>query len=291
MKECKKCHTQYDDMMSFCTKCGTALPTSDGSSTPTPMPPVTPVKKKGGCLKKIIIGVVVLIIAVFMLFHYLLNAATYLRLEPAEVVAPKAGGECDVDIDYDGYTWTINHTPDWVIIAEYDTKFSIRLAPNTTGNMREGSITVQSGKHNAQMSVKQLGVATTIRLGTTSMKFPKEGGELTTELTTDGCNLIQQKPDWITVSRDDDNLIINCSSNSGNYRYGTVTIKEDYATASIFVTQAGKCEHCGGSGSVQCSMCYGLGHRGYGIYYEECMMCGSTGQRPCIMCGGTGEKQ
>lgn len=70
----------------------------------------------------------------------------------------KAGGECKVDVDYDGYVWTINHKPDWVNIDERDEYFNITVMPNTTGQDRQGTITVQSGKRLAQVAIGQLGI-------------------------------------------------------------------------------------------------------------------------------------
>lgn len=90
MKECPKCHAQYDDSMNFCTNCGVALNkvsnqvavsqscTSFNRTTETPT--VRP--RKGGCLKKVIIGIIVLVVAFIGLLHYVNNAATYLRVEP-----------------------------------------------------------------------------------------------------------------------------------------------------------------------------------------------------------------
>ena len=133
MKECPKCHKHYDDSMNFCTDCGVALnkvsnqvsvSQSCTSSNRTPeTPTVRP--RKGGCLKKVIIGTVVFVVAFVGFVHYVNNAATYLRVEPNQLVASKGGGKIKVDVDYDGYVWTINHTPDWIDIDENERKLEL----------------------------------------------------------------------------------------------------------------------------------------------------------------------
>lgn len=105
MKECPICHTQYDDSLNFCTKDGHQLKSVDTSSVETQkhenIQSNQPREKKG-CLKKIIIGGVIVVVGLIALYNYLANAATYLRTEPSEIRASKAGGSCKVDIDYDG---------------------------------------------------------------------------------------------------------------------------------------------------------------------------------------------
>lgn len=91
------------------------------------------------------ITLIVIVIGFVVLLNYIMNAATYLRVEPNMLVADKNGGETVVDVDYDGYVWVINHIPDWIEVEEYEQSFNIKAEENLTGHNREGSITVQSG--------------------------------------------------------------------------------------------------------------------------------------------------
>ena len=111
MKECPKCHTQYDESMNFCTNDGFQLV---DVSTPSSNNQFrhTQTKRKGGCLKKIIVSTVIVVIALIAFYNYIMNAATYLRAEPNQIGSVKAGGDCKVEIDYDGYVWLINHKPE-----------------------------------------------------------------------------------------------------------------------------------------------------------------------------------
>lgn len=291
MKECPKCHTQYDDTMSFCTKDGCRLRDVGKEVVVTDSQPVKQ-KRKGGCLKKIIIAVVLLIIAAVAVYNHMMNAATYLRVEPNIIRMPKAGGECNVDIDYDGYVWKINHEPEWVTVSEFNDHFTLTVEPNTTGQDREGSITVQSGKLIAQVVIGQLGFATKLKVDKYSLKFPSEGGNDMLTIDTDGCDLNEDCPDWISVDSDTDGeLSIKCNANDDEYRTGTIKLSEDDVSQTISVTQGGICNVCHGKGEKSCSYCLGMGGSGFGFYYSTCMWCGGKGKIECSACDGTGKRE
>ena len=300
MKECPQCHTRYDDSMNFCTDCGVALnkvsnqvsvSQSCTSSNRTPeTPTVRP--RKGGCLKKVIIGIVVFVVAFVGFVHYVNNAATYLRVEPNQLVASKGGGKIKVDVDYDGYVWTINHTPDWIDIDENENSFELSVGKNLTGSRREGTITVQSGKLLAQVAIVQSGVATVVRASKSNLKFGKSGGSQTISVETDGCELSAECSDFIQTSfSDDGDLIVRVSSNSDDYRTGQVRVYEDKQSWTITVEQAGKCNICHGTGEISCTWCSGTGTVGYGMFMSSCTSCGGSGSYKCSSCNGTGEKE
>lgn len=290
MKECPKCHTQYDDSMNFCTKDGCQLvDVSAANSNNHTSQPKT--KKKGGCLKKILVSLVVVVIAMIAFYNYIMNAATYLRAEPNQIGSVKAGGECKVEIDYDGYVWLINHKPDWVDIDENENDFTIRVTPNQTGQAREGSITIQSGKQLAQVVIKQMGHATRIKASENSLKFSSSGGKETITIATDGCGWKAQYPDWIIVRGYDDGAEIKCNKNTDEYRTGSITFKEDNVSTTVYITQGGLCNNCHGKGEVGCNSCWGQGGFSSGFYYSQCMWCGGSGKFKCSICGGSGVRE
>lgn len=289
MRICPKCHTQYDDSMSFCVKDGCQLQEVSSNASNQD---VKPTRKKTGCLKKILVIVVVLILGAFLLYRYLMNAATYLRVEPEVLTAAKAGGMGKVDIDYDGYIWVINHKPDWVAIDESENSFVVKVASNKTGQNREGSITIQSGKLLAQVVVRQLAYATVMKVSENQLHFAKEGGQKTVELETDGCEWKAQFPDWIDLKENElGNLNISCSDNDGEYRTGMVTIQEDQVSVTISLIQEGECDVCHGKGEVTCNSCWGMGSFGFGLYSNSCFICGGQGKIECAACGGTGYRE
>lgn len=291
MKKCPVCHTEYDDSLNFCTKDGNQL--VEAVVKPEPPKPDKPARRRGGgCMKKILVAVVIAVIGLAAIYHHLMNAATYLRTEPCEIAVTKGGGECRIDIDYDGYVWLVNHKPEWVSIDEHDDNFDLRVGPNATGQRREGSITVQSGKHLAQVVVRQNAFAMVIRPSAASAKFGKSGGHEEIAIETDGCEWEAEYTDWMTVrKRDDGKLRIDCPSNDGDYRTGTIVVSEDNARATIKVTQAGKCNVCHGSGTISCNACMGIGHTGFGFYSVNCVWCGGQGTSVCSTCGGSGFRE
>lgn len=298
MKECPKCGKRYDDSMNFCIDCGVAL--KDVGGTVPPAIPTIPAdnkasasatKKKSGCLKKILMGVAAVVVGILVLGYYANNAATYLRVEPNQLVAPKCGGEIKVDIDYDGYVWNINHVPDWVDIDEDESSFQVTVGKNMTGNSREGTITIQSGKQLAQVAIAQSGVATVVRGSESELHFDKSGGTQSVSIETDGCELNAEGPDFISTSFDEDGkLTVTADSNSDAYRTGRVRVYEDNQSWYIAVSQGGKCNLCNGTGKITCSWCSGFGSIGYGMFMSTCSACGGSGSYQCSSCQGTGEK-
>ena len=296
MKECPKCHTQYDDSMNFCTKCGVSLvkktqESTDVHSTVTNHVQEEKTSKNGGCLKKIIIAIVVVLIGLYALGHYVQNAATYLRVEPNQLVASKCGGEIKVDIDYDGYIWEVNHVPDWVEIEENENDFNVKVLPNTTGTSRKGSITIQSGSQLAQVVISQAGQATYIKASASSLSFDTSGGSKTVDVDTDGGDYQIESSDFIDVKADNEGKVrISVGDNDDGYRTGTVRIYEDNVSWTISVVQHGVCEYCNGEGERTCNVCGGSGVYYYGMMSSACMTCGGNGKVTCPYCGGSGER-
>lgn len=289
MKECPQCHAQYDDSMNFCTNDGQQLVEKKADVPVSESVPQPVAKKKGGCLKKIVISFIVACVAVVAFYNYIMNAATYLRVEPNQLAASKRGGECKVDVDYDGYVWSINHKPDWVSVVESDNDFVVKVDANQTGQTREGTITLQSGKQLTQVVIQQMGFATQIRASESALKFSSSGGEETLTVLSDGYAWEATCPEWLTLKDVGDGKVrIVCQKNDEAHRTGSIIFKEDNVSTSIFVSQAGKCTNCNGSGEITCSMCYGTGHSGYGIFYSPCIGCAETGRVGCPYCGGDG---
>ena len=300
MKECPVCHSQYDDSLSFCTNDGHKLISVNAETSPPVSPGGADVnspkdnapKQSGGCLKRVVISVIIVVIALVGLYNYIINATTYLRMEPAAIQVAKGGGSGKVDIDYDGYIWTVNHKPDWIEIDENDRGFEICVSANQTGQVREGTLTIQSGKHLAQVLVRQNAYATVIRASATSVKFGKSGGTKDITIETDGCNWEAEYTNWMMVTKESETeLQIQCSNNSDDFRTGTITVKEDNVRVTISVRQAGACNNCHGSGEYTCNACMGTGSTGYGMFYTNCMWCGGSGKMTCGTCGGSGVRE
>lgn len=300
MKECPKCHTLYEDNVTFCTKDGTPLqPASTIQNQPQEEPQKQPSqekskpaqKKKGKVWKTILITLGVLALVFFAVFNHMRNATSYLRTEPNSITASKAGGDCLIEIDYDGYIWSINHLPNWVEVSEKEQSFMLTVTPNKTGQSREGSITIQSGKQLAQVVIKQNGRATTIQTDQSYLEFDKYGGSKNIEVQTDGCGWSIKCPDWLKVTTNRKGIFVKCYENTDDYRTGAIYLSEDGVEKRISVVQGGLCNVCHGDGDATCGTCSGTGLFFYGGYSMRCPSCGGNGSFRCGTCGGSGRRE
>ena len=161
-----------------------------------------------------------------------------------------------------------------------------------TGQNREGSITVQSGKLLTQVVIQQKGFATYMRVSESNLHFDEGVESESVDIDTDGCQWKAQFPDWLSITENlTGGIRIKSQKNTDEYRTGIITIREDNASALIYVSQAGLCNICHGKGEVSCSGCLGMGGFGYGMYYTSCMVCGGDGRIQCATCGGSGKRE
>ena len=174
---------------------------------------------------------------------------------------------------------------------EHDKEFELSFNPNTSGSIRQGTITVQSGNLLAQVELSQNANATFIKPSVSVLKFEKNGGRKTVKVETDGTKWTVEYPKFLDVETSGDGFTVDASTNDGDYRQGIVTITEDNVRTSIPFQQAGKCPNCHGQGSMTCTICGGAGSTGYGMYYMQCGWCGGRGSINCAICGGSGEKE
>lgn len=275
MKECPICHAHYDDSENFCVNDGGKLvsvaekpqpaptpapqpqPRPQPQPQPSPAPTPPPVNNRGEAGKKashkLLKALVVLAILAGGAYYYYNNAASYLNVEPSEVELGKCGESKEdvvIGIDYDGYAWKINHVPSWLsYYNKYGKRFSLRAEGNTTGSAREGTITIQSGKHLAYVKVRQKGEATYIKPETTEVHFPLSGGEQKIKVETDGIFTpgtvrVECPFDNITVSVSEyehsstqSDFTIKAGRFDGFARGGYITLREDNASCSISISQ------------------------------------------------------
>lgn len=303
MKHCKNCNTDYAEDLSFCTKCGGKL---EEKETPTPppapsVPPVSPVsppvsKPRSGGLMVRIFKRVVAILAVIAVGGYLWwshyqNATTYMRFNTEGELFAKGGGSADVNIDYDGNVWEVSYKPSWITINDYGDKFRIYCEENQSGRDREDHITIKSGKVVQTLPVGQFGSVQYMRLSEKTISSDAEGGYIYIDMDTDGVDPKVRYPRFCEIEDlTSEGFTVRVKKNTSYSRTGTITISEDDVSASIYVTQSGKCRNCNGKGRISCSTCGGSGYSGWGYYQSMCYACGSAGTISCYACGGDGEQ-
>lgn len=303
MKRCNICGRDYPDNLSFCTNCGSKLSesmtssatsgtTHDNHSNGTISAKCPKPKSKASkIIKRTIITVASIIVLLFLWGSHLMNSTTYMTFNSQGELYAKSGGTSDVNIDYDGYVWEVNYKPSWVYIDEHDDSFTIRCRPNTTGQDREDHVTIKSGKIVRSLPIGQYGKTQFIRLSDSSLKFDMDGGRIHIDIETDGCGPNISYPEFCRIeNRSDAGFSLVIPSNSDYSRSGTLYVKEDNLSASIYITQEGKCQDCNGHGNKTCPSCGGMGTTGFGYYTMTCFTCGGTGSIRCFYCEGTGIK-
>lgn len=299
MKRCNICGREYPDSLSFCTNCGSKLSESS-AVTPEPQddnrakndkPNKTskPKSKSGKIIKRVLIAVVAVIAILFLWGSHLMNSTTYMTFNSQGELYAKSGGTSSVNIDYDGYVWEVNYKPSWVSIDEYDDSFTIKCQPNTTGQDREDHITIKSGKIVQALPIGQYGKTQFIRLSESSIKSDMDGVSIHIGIETDGSGPEISYPKFCRIEdRTDDGFKLVVPSNSEYSRSGTLYVKEDNVSASIYISQEGKCQDCNGHGTKTCPSCGGMGSTGFGYYSMNCFTCGGTGSIRCYSCSGSG---
>lgn len=222
------------------------------------------------------------------------HSATYIKVSPNSISAAKMGKATSVNIDTDGRKWSVKQHPDWADISQNGNKLFVEVQPNHTGMNREGTIIITSSKQVAYVNVKQNGLATSFAPTDTRIHFDKNGGNKSLYMSSDGGQWkATTENSWLTAysNKIDYSVSIYCEKNTGDYRKGKVTVKEDNIHLNIEVTQGGTCDICHGSGQASCGFCGGMGRIYYGMYSSLCPSCGGYGSYRCTTCGGSGERE
>lgn len=299
MKHCNICGADMPDNMNFCTKCGHKLQNNtqpsdnswEWSDTTESKEETKREFKTKKIIKRIVITAVVLIAILFIWLSHLANSTTYMTFNSQGEVYPKSGGTTDINIDYDGYVWEVSYMPSWISINEHDNSFTIQCQPNTTGQDREDHITIKSGKIVKALPIGQYGKTQFIKLSESAVKSDVDGGRTHIDMETDGCGPEISYPKFCRIEdSDDEGFTLVVPSNSDYSRTGTLYVKEDNVSASIYIFQEGKCPDCDGNGSKTCPTCGGFGSTGFGYYSITCFTCGGSRSIQCYSCNGKGIK-
>lgn len=313
MKKCPKCNTVYDDTKNFCIKDGTQLVDYSGETDIQDEPKHEPRRKrkeKSGkgrkIFRKIVLALVVIVVALYALFHWALNSATYLRLSPETQIFSRDKQVYTVNVETDGYTWEVIHRPDWVTILNEDTEanlLKISVMSNKGGDDREGTIEIKSGKCTAVMQVGQWAKARKLECDKSELWFkksPDSDSKKTLKVTSDTHDVSASCTSWMTVKWNGATMLnVTCEDNDGYARKGTITITADDLSRTITVRQQGKCKSCKGKGKTGSSITscpYCQSGRVYDIWGNSsiCKHCGGVGWKAssqrseCPSCKGTG---
>lgn len=84
------------------------------------------------------------------------TTATYLRINPTELIFTAEGARRTITVSTDGNSYEVINLPSWCELSnKASISFQIVVARNSTGEERSGTITVRSGGREVHLSVKQ----------------------------------------------------------------------------------------------------------------------------------------
>lgn len=200
-------------------------------------------------------------------------------------------------------TCQVAYAPAWVEATVTDSVVTIKAQPNTGADNRTDSLVVTCGASKISLPVVQGHKATKLEIPKgTKLSFPKEGGEETVEVDTDGSVTVEAF-EGVTANYADGKLAVKATPNTGDSAInGTIKLTAGDFTQEIPVTVNGNiCPTCKGTGKIKCSKCKGQGYifvmtegaygctkcggHGYGGMQGVGMTSGS-GKQPCPKCKG-----
>lgn len=233
------------------------------------------------------------------------NKAKEISVDEDNVTFAINGGEKTIAVTADG-KYDIEDCPDWVKAEAEEDALTITVGENTTGAKRECVIRLVGKDVEVPITIFQADKCTYIKTSETEVTIPKEGGDVTLDVDTDGGNLAMNSPEGIEAKLTGGKLTISALANEGGTINGDLTITCDEVTATVKVTVEGNiCPTCNGKGKIRCTHCGGKGWIDLGGEdYKGCTACGGygvrrepsdgpvpklgSGQMNCPACGGSG---
>ena len=163
-----------------------------------------------------------------------------LEIDPAEIHAPKEGGEFIINISGPAY-WTTDNTADWIDISKTDDAAVVNIKKNT-GSERSREITFSSIYHSATLHILQER-SDAFSVTPTSVRFPYKGG--TSEISLDCYSPWEASTDceWITLEpafgEYPTTVQVTAKQSFDRYeRNGTVTFVCGERTLTVGITQS-----------------------------------------------------
>ena len=245
------------------------------------------------------------------------NKATDISVDEDNVRFAINGGEKTIVVTADG-KYDIEDCPEWVQTTVEESTLTIIVGENTTGAKRECVIRLVGKDVEVPITIFQADKCTYINVPESEVTIPKEGGDVTLDIDTDGGNLQVESPEGVTAEYSGGKLKVSAPANEGGTIDGTVTLSCDNVTTEVKVTVEGNiCPTCNGTGKVRCTSCGGRGwsmnDSGFAYTIVGCTSCGGSGyysdsagdyvrvansshpgyhkgsgQKNCPTCGGTG---
>ena len=238
------------------------------------------------------------------------SKAKNIMVEQDNVVFAINGGEKTITVNADG-NYDVMDCPEWVQTSVEESTLTIIVGENTTGAKRECVIRLVGKDVEVPVTIFQADKCTYINVSETTVTIPKDGGEVTLDVESDGGDFSMKCPEGVEATLKGRKLTISAPANNGGTIKGDLTITSDNVTSTVKVTVEGNvCPRCNGTGYVACSVCGGKGYTNdytsadgdmpAFTYHSGCTKCGGygylegdnlrkgSGRMTCPDCGGTG---
>lgn len=228
MKECPHCGSIIEDELKYCPHCGILVNKTIH---------VKSMAKKRGAM---IIGCVALLFGlVIAIGIYRFFATTYLEVNQSNLSFVKSGGTVKIPIDYDGYTWSVSHTPEWVNALPHGDTLYVEVAPNILGEVRNDSVVIRSGTFKVSVPVNQNVKADYIEVLNPKLTALGSGQAFQIDYLTDGASPQITMPEYCHVnSLSPGKIMLSIDPNdSGKQRTAKIRLIEDDVNGLVVIEQ------------------------------------------------------
>ena len=138
--------------------------------------------------------------------------------------------------------WTASCSPvSWLSVnptsGTGNSTITVKASAASSSSPREGTVTIKAGELTRTIKISQDGV--TLGVNPTELSFNVDGGTKTAKVSSNSTVTVSSNASWCTASVSGGTITVTATSNTGNSREATVTVKAGDLTRNVKVTQGG----------------------------------------------------
>lgn len=166
------------------------------------------------------------------------EVADRIILSRSSVAFAQKGGTTTVAVTTPS-DWKISCPDDWVTLASADGLLTISVEGNTTDDVRNSKITVQTVSDKQEIAIHQAFSRETVLLSTTApeeISLDSEGESVLFAVTTNGQWHVSSDSDWVSIESDFEagTVRVGALRNSDAHRNATLTVRSTKGSATEF---------------------------------------------------------